>query len=177
MSRRWVWVLGAACFLVLGFAVGQSRLRFNWSDSIPGGLYAWEQKELSRGAVVEVCAGTFWKTASERRYLPHGHCPGMQSAIVKVVAGLPGDAVTVTQHEVLVNGEPLRSSNALRADSEGRPVRFFGEGVIVLGPDEIWLAGTSPRAIDSRILGPVPLSQARCCLSPVWTRGPVEVFR
>jgi len=61
--------------------------------------------------------------AAERGYIPAGACPGGHEPLVKPVAAVAGDRVTVTALGIAVNGEPIAQSAPLDEDSAGRPLR------------------------------------------------------
>lgn len=177
MSQGWLAFKGGIAGFCLAIGLSNLPLAVNDSPSIPRGLYLVEPGPVERGAVVEICIGEAWQVAAWRGYLRRGLCPGELEPVIKVVAGMPGDVVMVSEDLVMVNEDVLRNSEAIRVDGEGREVPFVGAGEYVLGPDEVWLAGTVVGALDSRIYGPVALSQARCCFRPLWIDGVLEVVR
>lgn len=176
-ERRAQVMVGAVFGFCVAVGIASLPLATNKSPSIPMGLYFVTPGPVERGAVVELCVGRFWEVASARGYLGEGLCPGELEPVVKVVAGMPGDVVTVSEGLVMVNDDALRNSERLHRDSAGREVPFIGSGTYVLGPDEVWVAGTEVKAMDSRIYGPVSLSQVRCCYRPVVILGALEVVR
>lgn len=171
--------IALGCILV-GMALGgtlQSTVALNYTQSIPRGIYWKSPGRVDVGSVVEICVGGFWRIAAARDYLSSGDCPGGVGPVLKIVAGMPGDVVEVRGDRITVNEMRLRSFEVTRRDGNGEYVPFVGFGEHILGPDEIWVAGTVAGAIDSRIFGPVALTQARCCFRPVWVVDDVVAFR
>ena len=73
-----------------------------------------------------------------------GHGPGL---LLKRVAGLPGETVTLARDRLQVDGEPL---------DLGRPVVGSSPGTWTLGPDELFvLSENLAVGTDSRHTGPV----------------------
>ncbi len=72
--------------------------------------------------------------AAERGYIPAGACPGGHEPLVKPVAAMAGDRVTVTALGIAVNGEPIAHSAPLDEDSAGRPLRPVPAGAYSVRP-------------------------------------------
>src|SRR5712691_3856800 len=125
---RAVWLLASSVALL---AAGRlAGLRLNLTGSLPVGLYVAAGAAPVRGALVLVClppeVAAF---ARARGYVPHGGaCPGGVVPIGKPVLAIAGDTVTVTRTGLLVNGTPVRSSQALTADRKGRPLPRLAAG-------------------------------------------------
>ena len=158
--------LGAA-LLVVAVAAHAAGVRFNYTDSLPRGLYLaseFDPSSAARGSLVEACPSP---TAAEAvtDYLPNGPCPGGVIPLGKEVAALPGERVVVDSAGVWVVGRRLPNSAPLFRDRAGRPLApRLGEHV--LGPGEYWLhSGRVPTSIDSRYVGPV--SDVRSSLRPL----------
>lgn len=157
-------------------AVAQiTGLRVNTTPSMPVGLWRVTAApgELQRGQIVTVCppdtAGT--REAAARGYLPAGSCPGNYEPLVKPVAAMPGDVVTVTSAGISVNDEPVHGTAQLVRDSAGREMRPFPAGVHQVGPGQVWLlSGHDPRSWDSRYFGAVPVENVQAVARPVWVR-------
>lgn len=76
------------------------------------------------------------------------------SIIIKMVAGLPGDKVSIREGNVYINGiyiDDVRDGSF----SLKKPMNFWDKEY-VLGPDEIFVFGSEPRSFDSRYWGPYP---------------------
>jgi conjugal transfer pilin signal peptidase TrbI len=77
--------------------------------------------------------------------------------VVKQVAGVAGDRVTVTAARVTVNGQPVTAGLAL-SDRLGQPPADFVR-TETLPPGRFWVIGTQPKSFDSRYWGPVEDAQ------------------
>lgn len=79
------------------------------------------------------------------------HPPNRQDNFIKRIIGLPGETVTVTGHQVAVNGQAvLETYLPDRGQMGGAPETF------VLGPDEYFVLGDNRDfSKDSRELGPI----------------------
>ena len=147
----------AAVAVVLTAAAWAAGVRFNFTPSIPRGLYlasAFDPQAARRGDLVVACPSAEAAEAMGR-YLAHGPCPGGVVELGKPLAGLPGDTVVVDSASVRIGGVPLPSSAPLFRDRSGQPLRPR-LGQHVLGAGEYWLhAARVPTSVDSRYLGPV----------------------
>lgn len=144
---------------ILGLLVLSHFIGFNSSPSAaPVGFYWRTAPHPGRGQLVEFClpedVGEF---AEARGYIGHGSCPGNAESLGKIVMGMPGDIVAV---------DPAA---ALKTDSAGRPMEHFPFGRYQVPAGEIWVHGTARNSFDSRYFGPVPVSNLRASLEPLFT--------
>jgi len=145
-------------------------LRINWTASLPIGIYATEQPQLRRGAIVLVCLPpAITRDGFDRGYLPRGSCASDASAVGKVVAAIEGDEIELGVSSLVVNGERVSANAIMSADSFGRTLMHWPMGKYVVGRDEIWLVGVGKRSWDSRYFGPVPRSAVIASLRPLAT--------
>ena len=165
---------GALGALSLGILVAEaSGLRVNATASMPRGIWRVEvaRARIERGEVVSVCLPdrVEIREAAQRGYISVGACPGGHEPLIKPVAAIPGDLVTVTARGVAVNGERVADSGALGKDSAGRPLRPIAAGAYRVPADAVWLlSGHDPRSVDSRYFGAVPVSNIQGIARPVW---------
>ena len=151
-------------------------LRVNGTASMPRGLWQVKavEKPLRRGEIVAVCLPdtTPIREAAARGYLPAGNCPGAHEPLVKPIAAVTGDVVTVTRQGIAVDGQPVENTAQLQKDSAGRPLRPVPAGVYEVMPGQIWLlSGHDPRSFDSRYFGAVPAADVRGVARPLWVLG------
>jgi conjugative transfer signal peptidase TraF len=147
-------VASAVAGVVVGLAATAAAfdVRWNWSRSLPMGLYRIDRlpAEVHVGELVVVCPpAEVAEMALERGYLARGSCPEGSQPLLKVVLGLDGDVV-VADEGFVVGGELMPFTAPRQVDSEGRPLgqwRGGGGGV--------WVAGPNPWSWDSRYWGPV----------------------
>src|SRR5215472_19186028 len=109
---------GLAVSGLLAVAGASHFIGFNSSPSAaPVGFYWRTAPRPLRGKLVEFCLPKDVAVFAEARgYIGHGSCPGDAESLGKVVAGMPGDVVTV---------DPTA---ALKTDSAGRPIEHFPFG-------------------------------------------------
>ena len=141
-----------------------AHLLWNWTPSLPLGLY-W----LSPGYRRQVRVGTLVAfpvpaqvraLVTERKYLPPG------ALLVKPVVAAAADSVCTDGGTLTVNGAPL---GAIRtADTRGRPLPR-DERCGPLPQGQVFVASHLPTSFDSRTFGPVPLSDLRGTVTPLWT--------
>jgi conjugative transfer signal peptidase TraF len=169
----------ALLILLAFFSAGIALLwwfqyRFNFTDSMPLGLYRVVDRPFQRGDFVEVClpaAIAQWGKA--RGYIGAGNCPDGSEPLLKQVAAVGGDTVLVTLKGVTVNGKRLPHSGFVMRDTLQRPMISQVASVHrVLPADEVWLYGVGNyRSWDSRYFGAVKRTVIRHVVEPVWIGG------
>jgi conjugative transfer signal peptidase TraF len=166
--------MSAGGALMLGIVLaGTAGLRVNATASMPRGIWWVEPAgtRIERDEVVSVCPrdGAAIREAARRGYIPVGACPGGCEPLVKPVAAIAGDLVSVTAHGIAVNGEPVADTAQLDKDSDGRPLRPIPAGVYSVPAGAVWLlSGHDPRSFDSRYFGAVPTANIQGIARPVW---------
>lgn len=158
-------VWGAALLLWSAASIGGAAgLSINVTPSMPIGLWIVQPltSKPERGLIVAICAD---RGPSSPVAGAHGlSCPDGHPLLLKPVAAIPGDHVSVGEAGLSVNGKSL-------PDSRARPVTGpqampFGHYTVADG--EIWVIATGhPRSYDSRYLGPLPISNIRGRASPI----------
>lgn len=86
--------------------------------------------------------------------------------IGKMVVGLPGDEVRITEGNVYINGG-LIADVRYGAAKLGKPPTFWDK-TYRLDRDEVFVFGSEQHSWDSRYWGPYPLSMVRGRLVPVF---------
>jgi conjugative transfer signal peptidase TraF len=166
--------MSAAATLMIGMALaGAAGLRVNATASMPRGLWrvAVTEARVERGAIASVCPpdGAAIREAARRGYLPAGPCPGGYEPLVKPVAAIAGDLVTITARGVAVNGTPVADTAQLEEDSAGRPLRPIPSGTYRVPVGAVWLlSGHDPRSFDSRYFGAAPTANIQGIARPIW---------
>lgn len=147
-------------------------LRVNTTASMPLGLWHVRAGEpIKRGAIVTICPhdSIDFREALRRGYIAHGECPGGYEPLVKPVAAVAGDLVTVTRQGIAVNGDVVANTTPLAADEAGRQLRQVAPGIYRVASDEVWLlSGHDQRSFDSRYFGPLPVANVRGVAHPLW---------
>lgn len=176
--RRAALVGCAAGALLAGTMVAAwlAGFRVNDTASMPRGL--WQVRAvnapLRRGEIVAVCLPDTppVREAAARGYIPAGTCPGGHEPLVKTVAAVASDVVTVTPDGIAVDGQPVENTAQLAQDRAGRPLRPVPAGVYEVMPGQIWLlSGHDPRSFDSRYFGPVSAANVKGAARPLWVFG------
>jgi conjugative transfer signal peptidase TraF len=111
--RRLRWfALGCLAGVAAVWPVCQAGLRVNGTQSEPVGIYWAVSKPPSKGdfVFVEPPASPIFKLAKERGYLGAGFGPAGTAALIKQVAAVGGDRVTIDAEGVRVNGILLKNS-------------------------------------------------------------------
>ena len=156
---------------VTALAIFGSRLRVNFTPSMPLGIYRLEPLSatgVARGMIVAVCAPDDAADLGRRRgYLSTGPCPHDTELLLKIVAGVPGDDVAVSAEGVAVNGCSLPDSRPIASDRASRRMRPWPRGDYHLGRGEVWLYAGNPRSWDSRYWGPAPLVDVQARVAPL----------
>jgi len=154
--------------LAAGEAAG---LRINATASMPRGLWMVQAGEpVERGEVVAICPPNRAdiRQAVRRGYIPSGSCPGDYEPLVKPIAAIPGDLVTVTPRGIAVDGKPVASTAQLLQDEAGRTLHPVPAGVYRVAPGMVWLlSGYDPRSFDSRYFGAVPVANVTGVARPL----------
>lgn len=149
-------------------------LRINGTASMPQGLWhvGAPVAPFRRGEIVTLCPPPetlLFREAVARGYLPAGRCPGGSQPLVKPIAAIAGDLVTVSAAGVAVNGAPVPGTVLMAWDGAGRPLSPFPAGVYRVAPGAVWLlSGHDSRSFDSRYFGPVPASNVQGVARPLW---------
>ena len=168
---RW-FALGCLAGAVGLWLVCALGLRVNGTDSEPVGIYWAVSKLPARGdfAFVLPPALSIFKVALERGYLSAGPSPAGTCALIKQVAALGGDRVTIDQEGVQVNGVLLKNSAPRLADDAGRPMPACWLINYTLGGDQVLLLSDySPASFDGRYFGPLPVTTIQSVIVSVIT--------
>ena len=111
-----------------------------------------------------------FEEARRRHYIAAGFCPGGYGYLMKRVRAVEGDAVSVGDDGVRVNGRLLPASAPVRADKAGRPLPRLQGTRFTLGRGEVLpMADERATSFDGRYFGAVKLSQVNAVITPVVT--------
>jgi conjugative transfer signal peptidase TraF len=168
---RWL-ALGCLAGVAGTWALCASGLRINGTHSEPVGIYWAVGKELDKGDIVFALppAEPVFALAKERGYLGPGPSPAGTSGLIKQVAALAGDLVTIKDDGVWVNGHLLENSAPRPADEAGRPLWPYYLNDYTLGADEVLLMSDySPASFDGRYFGPLKRTSIQSVIVPIIT--------
>ncbi len=157
--------------LEAGFAEG---FRLNTTASMPVGI--WQvtpliPAQVRRGAIVTACLPDLpvVHQGIARGYIHAGSCPSGIEPVVKPIAAIGGDVVSVGRSGISVNGSAVRGTAQLAQDAGGRALHGVSAGVCTVEPGHVWLlAPRNRRSFDSRYFGEVPASSIQAAARPIW---------
>jgi conjugative transfer signal peptidase TraF len=162
--------IGLLVAFALGVAAIAAGVRYNGTPSYPLGFYFACNKTPHKGDLVFVSlpSSPAIETAKTRGYLSVAYCS--VDHLLKRLAGVAGDRVTIDSAGVEVNGIREANSVPLTCDGAGRPLQPFLLAQYVLGPGEILVMSEySPDSFDSRYFGPIPASTIESVATPLLT--------
>lgn len=166
-------IIGAACTAALTLGAHAAGITINLTPSVPVGLWRWAGTNLRRGMVVTDCPPVTptLRLGQRRGYLASGTCPSGLAPLLKPIAAVAGDVVTIRPDGMIsVNGKLIPNSRGLHADSEGRPLHPLPAGTYQVAVGEVWLISPdNPLSFDSRYLGPIPTATIGHVVKPLWT--------
>jgi conjugative transfer signal peptidase TraF len=149
--------------------------RFNSTPSLPLGV--WKVDPVSgavrRGQIVSIQPpedGMF-ELARCRHYIGCGPCMDGSASLLKRVAAIAGDRVSVSAQGIAVNGAVIPNSKPLTVDSMGRTLAAVTYGTYNVQSGTIWLVSNCARSFDSRYFGSVPSASILGVARPVWIGG------
>ncbi len=174
-NRRIIVPLGASLVLLVGASViaMAGGYRLNLTPSEPLGL--WRIEALHRAAAIGdfvfICppASDRFEVARERGYLRHGLCIGGFAPLIKTIAALPGQHITIDDN-VEIDGQLLGLSRIRKTDGEGRALDPYSGGTVP--PGHLFLHSSFASSYDSRYFGPVPDNGLLGLARPVLTFDP-----
>jgi conjugative transfer signal peptidase TraF len=141
------------------------RLHYNRSTSAPTGLYRETNAPLTRGQYVLAGWPPQLNQVARERHFDLRTLP----PLLKHIAALPGDHVTVSAEGVTINGRLWPNSKPLPSDHTGHPLTHWPFGEYIVAPGQVWLLSDSTHGFDSRYFGDVPLSLMVTNVTPVLT--------
>ena len=146
--------------------------QINATASAPKGIWrvsALEPRTMQRGTLVSICPPDLHivEIMRDRGFLELGDCPHTETvALLKPVAAVPGDRVSVTASGIAVNGRILPHS----VPEHGMPA--YPNGTYRVPRGHVWLISSySAGSFDSRYFGPVPLTKLRGRAVPILVHG------
>ncbi|PPD54915.1 MAG: hypothetical protein CTY12_02080 [Methylotenera sp.] len=142
--------------------LGGFSAAINPTESIDPGVYIMRDRvdvsTLKNGDIVSACIpdGPMAQVFKARSYVPESpRCSSGLSPVIKNLAALPGDFVSVGANGVSINGVYQANSKLYSSDSKGNAMEHLPVGWSrVLAPGEFFLLATRiDRSLDSRYYG------------------------
>ncbi len=167
-------ILALTVFIFLMFVYGKNKLIINTSPSIPLGIYALEpiSGQLKQNDLIAFCLNK----KDQDFALSHGYilagtrCNGSSTPLLKSIIAIPGDNVTLTNTEIIVNNKiynyPTQQYDSMHRLLPSWPRDNYQN---TLG---FWVIGTNNiKSWDSRYYGFINRSQIIYLLKPLclWT--------
>lgn len=143
-----------------GAQYGLPGLRVNFSSSVPVGVYLYVPGAVARNDLVQACLPDRLAKYAVHKHIVFagGACQNGTEPLVKVLAGVPGDIITVDR-EIRVNDRAWPSSRIRSIDARGRAVDLrLRPGKFTVGPDRMLLLGLHAQSWDGRYFGALPSS-------------------
>lgn len=173
--HRYVFALWGIAALSAAVITGAQALgyRVNFTASAPTGLWRTVPQApgatVQRGMIVEVCPPDVGVVHAmiARGYLEQGDCPAGNMPLLKPVAAVPGDLVTIAPGQpVSVNGRELPNT------TQAVTMPAYPAGSYKVTANSVWLFSSyEAGSFDSRYYGPVPVENIRSQVLPVLVRG------
>jgi conjugative transfer signal peptidase TraF len=108
--------------------------------------------------------------AMDAGILKLGSCENGMQPLLKTVAAIPGDIVTVGNDGIAVNCKPIDNTGRIRFDHDGIPIPMIDEGVFLVERGRVWLISNyHKRSYDSRYFGAVSVNDIVGMAVPVLT--------
>jgi conjugative transfer signal peptidase TraF len=151
------------------FAIG---LRVNGTASEPVGIYWAVSKVPAKGDLVFVLppAVPIFRLAKERGYLAAGPSPAGTCGLIKQIAAVGGDRVSIDREGVRVNGIVLKNSAPRLTDEAGRLMPACYLSNYTLAVDEVLLMSAyNPASFDGRYFGPLRRANIQSVIVPLIT--------
>lgn len=155
-SKRRVLLIGlpmfvGACLGVLALQPRQPQLAWNYTESVPLGLYRIDQSSPHRGDLVAVTpTGTVRETLNRYDALPANRL------LIKYLAAGAGDTVCRKATAITINGKLAATARKVTRTGVSLP---SWEGCRKLSAGQIFLLAPHPLSFDGRYFGPTDASQ------------------
>ena len=161
-----VFIVFYLCLAIFLFCLS---FRFNFSESVPRGLYLALLPNHKSDMIGFCLREDIAKYAMNRGYIDHGDCPDGSRRLLKRIVGREGDFVEISDDGVFINGKFLGDhTKPLLMDSHGREMpqfRYVGEV-----PDgHVVVIGDTKNSFDSRYYGTIALRGDDVYVKPVLT--------
>ncbi|QCE35327.1 conjugative transfer signal peptidase TraF [Acetobacteraceae bacterium] len=145
-------------------------IHYNNTPSVPTGFYQRISASITKGSYVEICPPNRepFLTAHRYGYIKVGSCPNQMRFLLKKVAAMPGDTISITEKGLTINGKYYPNSVPLSEDLYYHSFDHFFIKDYQLKENEVLLMGENPASYDARYFGLLPLSDVISVMKPVW---------
>ena len=161
--------IAAEVALILWFTF-DSRLVWNFTDSMPVGLYRRSEDQISKhslvllnNALLEQHNSLFSQGIDNGYFLRDNN-------LLKEVIAVAGDVVSVTREGIYINGQKYPGTAAVTSDSHGNTLKQSKLTEYLLKKDELLVFGnSSSKSFDSRYFGIVKSNEVIATVKPILT--------
>ena len=159
-----IFFLIVAALILLMFALGA---RINTTESYPVGLYWTAGDSYQKGDLVTFCPPLSEVVEEGRRLgvLTTGFCNGEHGLLIKKVAAVSGDQVTIDNNGVFVNGVFIPNSKPLQV--EGISIAYMNK-YTVADSEVLTMSDYNSSSFDSRYYGLVPSMNIKSKVIPLY---------
>ncbi|ACS79747.1 conjugative transfer signal peptidase TraF [Maridesulfovibrio salexigens] len=142
------------------FLLHELGFRFNFTDSMPHGIYQIVPGKPERGDLITFSLAEenpYFQISLERHYLGlNGNRP-----LLKKLAGLPGDSIKISAEGVCINSKLLPHTQARSSDRYGRQLPIFLKSTVIPSAKGLALSTYTENSFDGRYFGLVNMDQVR----------------
>ena len=165
-----VLTISASAF-VLSIIFRVNGIYFNTTPSFPVGFYKIIDAPITKGAYVSFCPpqDNVFDMAVARHYISTGDCPGGYGMLLKRVFAQTGDAVSISELGITVNGELLPNSTQLKADIDGHVMPQYRLETVLDDSEYLLLSDINPNSFDARYFGLIAHAQIKHVVEPLYT--------
>ena len=145
----------------------------NTTPSFPVGFYKIVDEPITKGAYVSFCPpqDKVFDIAMARHYIDTGDCPGGYGMLLKRVFAQAGDAVSIGEFGIIVNGELLPNSTQLKADVDGHIMPQYRLDTVLDDAEYLLLSDLNPNSFDARYFGLISRAQIKHVVEPLLTKS------
>jgi conjugative transfer signal peptidase TraF len=169
ISAMFLSAIAAEVALILWFTF-DSRLVWNFTDSMPVGLYRRSEDQISKhslvllnNALLEQHNSLFSQGIDNGYFLRDNN-------LLKEVIAVAGDVVSVTREGIYINGQNYPGTAAVITDSHGNTLKQSKLTEYLLKKDELLVFGnSSSKSFDSRYFGIVKSDEVIATVKPILT--------
>ena len=166
IARLLAWGAVVALAVAAPGALRHSALRFNYSDSVPVGLYRSQPEANAPFAGICLDSNTLRSAFDGGLKLEPGECPDGHQPILKTVYRATAESPIVLDSQgFTIAGAPIGNTAPKAFSKAGKPLAHYAFGVHTSG---LWaISGYSRDSFDSRYFGPISRENVRFYAKPL----------
>ena len=166
ITRLLAWGAAVALAMAAPAALRHSALRFNYSDSVPVGLYRSQPEPNAPFAGICLNSNTLRSAFDAGLKLEAGECPDGHQPILKTIyRATPESPIVLASEGFTIAGAPMENTAPKAFSRAGKPLAHYAFGRYTSG---LWaISGYSRDSFDSRYFGPVSRENVRFYAKPL----------